>query len=67
MSPREMKHAANYSAWAIGTQIRNGFHVRRVVWGLLLAHHEKREGEEIRAAHITVERQHKTRRAPIYD
>ena len=41
-----MKHAANSTAWAIGEQRRNGFHVRRIVWGLLLAQYEKREGEE---------------------
>jgi hypothetical protein len=49
-----VKHAANSSAWAIGRQQRNGFHVRRVVWGLLMARAEKRESEEIRAAVIMV-------------
>jgi hypothetical protein len=57
-----MKHPANCSAWAIGTQRRNGFHVRRVVWGLLMAQCERRDGEQIRAAMITVEAQHKRRR-----
>lgn len=57
-----MKHAANHTAWALGEQRRNGFHVRRVVWGLLLAQHEKRDGEEIRAASILVERKFKQRR-----
>jgi len=55
-------HAANCSAWAIGTQRRNGFHVRRVVWGLLLAQYERREGEEIRAATIMVEKHFKRRK-----
>lgn len=56
-----MKHAANHSAWALGEMRRNGFHVRKVVWGLLLAQHEKREGEEIRAASILVEAAFKRR------
>lgn len=51
-----MKPAGNSSAWALGRQTRNGFHVRRVVWGLLLAQHERREDEEVRAATIMVER-----------
>ena len=58
-----MKHAANSTAWAIGEQRRNGFHVRRIVWGLLLAQYEKREGEEIRAASILIARKFKRRRA----
>lgn len=61
----EMKHASNATAWAIGTQGRGGFHVRRVVWGLLMAFSEKRDGEEIRAATILVEKHFKTRRAPL--
>lgn len=55
-------HAANSQAWAIGCWRQNGFHVRRVVWGFLLAQYERREGEQIRAATITVEREHKRRR-----
>lgn len=43
-----MKYPSNSSAWAIGSQRRNGFYVRRVVWGLLMAWEERREGEEIR-------------------
>jgi hypothetical protein len=57
-----MKRAANCKAWAIGEQRRNGFHVRRVVWGLLMAQHEKRDGEQIRAALIAVECVFKRRR-----
>jgi hypothetical protein len=57
-----MKVPANFSCWAIGTQRRNGFYVRRIVWGLLLAQHEKRDGEQIRAATIMVERAFKKRR-----
>lgn len=56
-----MKNAANRSAWALGMQRRNGFHVRRVVWGLLMAWEEKREDEEIRAATILVEKNFKRR------
>lgn len=57
-----MKCASNCSAWAIGTQRRNGFHVRRMVWGLLMAQCERRDGEEVRAAMITVESHVKRRR-----
>jgi hypothetical protein len=49
-----MKAAANSSAWAIGQQRRNGFHVRRIVWGRFMAQAEQRKGEEIRAASISV-------------
>jgi hypothetical protein len=57
-----MKSARNGSAWAIGEQRRNGFYVRRVVWGLLMAQSERREGEEVRAAFIQVEAKYKRRR-----
>lgn len=57
-----MKHPNNCSCWALGQQTSNGFHVRRVVWGLLLAWEEKRDDEEIRAATILVERAFKRRR-----
>jgi len=57
-----MKPARNCSAWAIGEQRRNGFYVRRVVWGLLMAQSERREGEEVRAALIQVEAKYKRRR-----
>lgn len=55
-------HAANSSCWAIGTPRANGFHVRKIVWGLLLAQTEKRDGEEVRAATILVEKKYKWRR-----
>ena len=48
------KHAANSRALALGKQMRNGFKVRRVVWGWLWARHEKRPGEEIRRATIMI-------------
>jgi hypothetical protein len=50
----ELRQARNAKAWALGEQKRNGFHVRRVVWGLLMARMEKRPGEEIRRARIWV-------------
>lgn len=53
-----MKRAANAQAWALGTRGRNGFSVRRVVWGKLLAREERREGEEIRKAVICVGPRH---------
>lgn len=49
-----MKMAGNSQAWAVGEQRRNGFHVRRVVWGKLMASHERRAGEEIRRATICI-------------
>ena len=54
----DMKRAANHQAWALGAQQRNGFHVRRIVWGKLMAREERREGEEIRKAVICVGRKH---------
>lgn len=50
----DVRNAANAKAWALGKQQRNGFHVRKVVWGLLMASMEKRPGEEIRRAVILV-------------
>lgn len=52
---KNVVRAANAMAWVLGHQQGNGFYVRRVVWGLLMAQAEKREGEEIRAAIISVE------------
>lgn len=50
-----MNLAANGMAWAIGYQQNNNrFHVRKVVWGRLMARAECREGEEIRPATIIV-------------
>jgi hypothetical protein len=54
--PPKFVHAANAKAYALGQQQRNGFHVRRIVWGRLLARAEKRDGEEIRRAIVTVNR-----------
>lgn len=51
------QHAANARAYAIGTQQINGFHVRRVVWGSLMARLEKRPGEVIKRAVILVEKE----------
>jgi hypothetical protein len=48
------KIARNGSAYAIGRCDKQGFHVRRVVWGRLLAREEKRDGETVRKAAIFV-------------
>ena len=48
------RRAANAHAWAVGWNDRQGFHVRRVVWGRAMARAEKREGETIRPALIYV-------------
>lgn len=55
------KRPANSDAWAIGEQQKNGFHVRRIVWGLLMAQAEMRNGEQIRKAMLAVEAKHKPR------
>lgn len=34
-------------AWAIGKETRLGFSPRRIVWGRLLARHEKRPDEKV--------------------
>lgn len=57
------KRAANAKAWAIGNQAANGFHIRRIVWGLLMAQAEKRIDEEIREVLLMVEAEHKKRAA----
>lgn len=61
-----MKPAANHTSWAIGRKQHNGFHVRRVVWGLLMAQMECRADEEIRAARIMVEATFKRRRRMVW-
>jgi|KBSMisStandDraft_5_1062788.scaffolds.fasta_scaffold10733_9 hypothetical protein len=49
-------HAANATAWAIGQLRGEGFYVRKIIWGQAgAALAEQREGEEIRAAIISVE------------
>jgi hypothetical protein len=53
---KNLIHAANATAWALGQQRGEGFYVRKIMWGqvgAVLA--EQREGEEIRAAIISVE------------
>lgn len=47
--------ATNARAWAIGRVWRGSFHVRRVVWGRLLARAERRQGEHIRRALIWID------------
>ena len=49
IKPRGWKRAANHLAWALCSKQGNGqWHVRRVVWGVLMARSEKRPGEKIR-------------------
>lgn len=46
--------AANRDAWALGIQVKNGFHVRKIVWGRALAREERRDGESIIRGRIMV-------------
>lgn len=39
-------------AWAVGRETKNGFHVRRVFWGRLIARMERREGEKLQRVQI---------------
>ena len=53
VTPKPFKRAGNHAAWALCTKQGNGrWHVRRVVWGIIMARAEKREGEKIKRAHI---------------
>jgi hypothetical protein len=53
---RDYSDAANWSAYAIGKVTRDGrFKVRRIVWGRLMAHAERRSGEQIARACIMIE------------
>ena len=46
----------NHLCWAIGRLTKDeSFRVRRIVWGRLLANAEKRPGEQILQASISVE------------
>lgn len=53
------RQARNARAYAVGRQMPNGFHVRRIVWGKLMAQYERRVGESIRRAVILVEPERK--------
>jgi len=59
-----MKQAANARAFALGMQKKNGFVIRRIVWGLMMAAAERREGEEVRGAMISVEKDFQRRSLP---
>lgn len=50
-----VRQARNARAYAIGHPQQNGFHVRRIVWGRLMATYERREDEQIRRAIVFVE------------
>lgn len=39
--------ATTRNAWAIGRETKRGFHVRRVVWGRVLARIERRADEKV--------------------
>ena len=56
LATRHTRQARNARAYAIGYPQPNGFHVRRIVWGLLMAKAEKRDSEHIRRAILLVER-----------
>jgi hypothetical protein len=43
----------NDSAWAVGEAKPTGFHVRKVVWGRLMAQYERREGEVYQRVRIS--------------
>jgi len=46
----------NDAAYALGEYLANGrFHVRRVVWGRLMARSERRDGEVIKRVWLFVE------------
>jgi hypothetical protein len=57
---RNARFARNWQAWALGSyEVRKDgsvgrFHIRRIVWGRLMARSEKRPGEAIRRAYILV-------------
>lgn len=44
----------NPKAWGVGRLWPNGFHVRRIFWGRLLARKEKRDDEVIRRVAISL-------------
>lgn len=53
---RSFRHAGNWQAYAVGKLNKRGqLHVRRIIWGRLMAREEKREGEVIRRAHIMID------------
>jgi len=53
LQPPGYKRASNHGCWALCNKQGNGrWHVRRIVWGILMARAEKRPGEVIRRAAI---------------
>lgn len=61
----ERTQPANFKAWGLGTKMRNGrTHIRRVVWGRVMARAEQRQGENIYRVELSiVESDHGRRRA----
>lgn len=54
------------NAWGIGHETRQGFKLRRVVWGRLLARYERRHDEKIvRVRIVAQEPKAKTRRENV--
>ena len=50
-----LRDAVNHKAWAIGREESDGrIYVRRIVWGRVMARAEKRKGEVIRRAEISI-------------
>lgn len=53
LKPPGYKRASNHGCWALCSKQGNGrWHVRRIVWGILMARAEKRPGEVIKRAAI---------------
>jgi len=53
VKPPGYRRAGNHGCWALCTKQGNGrWHVRRIVWGIVMARAEKRPGETIRRAAI---------------
>lgn len=46
----------NSKAYAVGKLRPGGFHIRKVVWGRLMAMYERRLGEQIRRAIVLVDK-----------
>jgi hypothetical protein len=52
IKPPGYKRPINTACWALCDKRNNRWHVRRIVWGRLLAREEKRPGEVIKRAAI---------------
>ena len=52
LTPPGYKRPLNTACWALCSKQGKRWHVRRIVWGRLMAREEKRDGEVIRRAAI---------------